>query len=96
LYNTNCGNPIVNIGNNIFNVGWTETRAANVFYPRTKFKFRMINGDFELYKNDVLVGTLPYDNTKEYIIQATTNTVNTGGSYTNTAIQLIRVEGNFQ
>lgn len=94
-------------GNNVFtgtfstylgtyNVGYTDLSYINLPYPKTKFKIRTINGNYELYKTDVLVGTLAYDNTRSYNIKIVTNNTNTVGSYTNTSIQLIKVEGNFQ
>jgi len=62
-------------------------------YPKTLFKFRMINGNFEWYKDNVLLGTLPYDNTKSYKIGIINFNYYSG--LNNSLIQLVRIEGNF-
>lgn len=90
----NCNSSLVSSAGYTFNVGYVDTTYYNTSYPKTKFKFRTINGNFELYKNDVLVGTLPYDNTVNYYMSVYNFNYNSG--FTNSAMQLLKIEGNFQ
>jgi hypothetical protein len=70
-----------------------STQIPSTIYPKTKFKMRMLNGIYELYKNDVLVGSLSYDNTVDYYIIATQ--LNAYDGNTGSSIQLLNVSGNF-
>lgn len=91
---TNCNASLVTTSGVNFRIGYVDTAYYNAAYPKTKFKFRTINGNFELYKNDVLVGTLAYDNTVSYDLR--TIQENYGSGTTNVSIQLIKVQGNFE
>lgn len=89
-----CNVATVNYNGFDFNVGYIDTAHLNSPYPKTKFKFRLINNTFELYKNDLFVGVVPYDNTVNYN-QILFANYNQSSPFTTGAIQILQISGNF-